>query len=143
MNKLKEYLYWHFFYRPDFSSTFHSLVIDISFSMCSMLLRYDEGNKKSFDIFYLQTSKKIKVFTKHLQRKNYFSDYKWKSMNFIADESKSLLEDFSNESFKSVYANSKKLKKLQDQVFNLVILINQKVEDDVDFIKSVQLKAKK
>lgn len=142
MNKLKDFIYLHFFYRPDFSMSFHSLLIDLSFSSFSMLLRYDEGNEKSFDIFYSHTSKKIRIFTKKLQRKNYFSDYSWKSSVPLADKLKSLIEDFSAENFVSVNGDLRKIKKLQKQVNTLVFLINQKVDDDVEFIKAMQQKNK-
>ncbi len=109
--------------------SFHEFLIELSFNRLKMYTLKEEGNKKYFSIFYSKTSKSIKKFTKKLGKRNYFSDMRWYSSTGIADTLRILIKDFSYDNFKSVEIDIKKLEKLQNQIFNLVILINQKVED--------------
>lgn len=129
MNKIHKFISMYIFYKPVFTMSFHEFLIELSFNRFKMYTLKEEGNQKYFRIFYSNTSKSIKKFTKKLCRKNYFSDMKWYSSSCITDTLRSLIKDFSYDNFKSLEIDRKKLEKLQNQIFKLVILINQKVED--------------
>lgn len=129
MNKIHKFISMYIFYKPVFAMSFHEFLIELSFNRLKMLALKEEGNQRYFSFFYSKTSKSIKKFTKKLSKRNYFSDMKWYSSTCIADTLRNLIKDFSYDNFKSVEIDRKKLEKLQNQIFSLVILINQKVED--------------
>lgn len=129
MNGIRKFILMHLFFKPFFTMSFHGFLIELSFSRFKMYALKEEGNRKYFRVFYSETSKCIKRFSKKLGRKNYFSDMKWHSSTCIADTLRSLVNDFSYANFESLEIDRKKLEKLQKQIFNLAMLINQKVDD--------------
>ena len=129
MNKIHKFISMYIFYKPIFTMSFHEFLIKLSFNRLKMLALKEEGNQKYFSIFYSKTSKSIKQFTKRLSKRNYFSDMKWYSSTCIADTLRNLIKDFSYDNLKSLEIDRKKLEKLQKQIFNLAMLINQKVDD--------------